>query len=76
MRNLVLISEQNIHMFPLDHESELTIKAYLDDNAVNSTSKFEYAYNPESNKIYSRHLVNNTLIEDWEEDSSIKFKNN
>ena len=57
MKNLITITQGNVHMFPLDIESELTIKAYLEDNMLNSLTRFQYAYNPENNKIYSRHLI-------------------
>ena len=76
MENLITITEQNINMFPFDNESELNIRAYLDDNILNNMSRFQYAYNPEDNRMYSRHLIRNTPKNKWEEDSSIKFKNN
>ena len=76
MKNLITITQENIYMFPLDIESELTIKAYLEDNMLNSLTRFQYAYNPENNRIYSRHLIKNTPRKNWEEESSIKFKNN
>ena len=76
MENLITITQKNIHMFPLDTESELNIKTYLEDNMLNSLTRFQYAYNPEDDKIYSRHLIKNTPRKQWKQDDSIKFKNN
>ena len=63
-------------MFPLDTKSELNVKAYLEDNTLNNLTRFQYAYNPEDGKMYSRHLIKNTPTKQWEQDNIIKFKNN
>jgi hypothetical protein len=66
MENLVILTKQNINDYQLIESFKNDVLTYDDENLINMYSRFEFAINPDINRLYSRHIVLGRVRE-WEE---------
>jgi hypothetical protein len=66
MENLVILTKQNINDYQLIESFKNDVLTYDDENLINMYSRFEFAINPDTNHLYSRHIVLGRVRE-WEE---------
>ena len=66
MENLVILTKQNINDHQLTESFRNDILVYDDENLINTYSRFEFAINPDTKQLYSRHIVLGRVRE-WKE---------
>ena len=66
MENLVILTKQNVDNYQLTESFKNDVLVYDDENLINLYSRFEFAINPDTNQLYSRHIVLGRVRE-WEE---------
>ena len=66
MENLVILTKQNINDYQLTESFRNDVLTYDDENLINAYSRFEFAINPDTKQLYSRHIILGRLRE-WEE---------
>ena len=66
MENLVILTKQNVDNYQLAESFKNDVLVYDDENLINLYSRFEFAINPDTNQLYSRHIVLGRVRE-WEE---------
>jgi len=69
MENLVILTKQNINNYQLTDSFKNDVLTYDDENIINMYSRFEFAINPDTNQLYSRHIVLGR-VKEWEEYTS------
>jgi hypothetical protein len=66
MENLIILTKQNIGDYQLTESFKNDVLVYDDDNLINMYSRFEFAIDPNTNQLYSRHIILGRVRE-WEE---------
>ncbi len=66
MENLVILTKQNIDNYQLTPSFKNDVLIYDDENLINAYSRFEFAINPDTTRLYVRHIVLGRVRE-WEE---------
>jgi hypothetical protein len=66
MENLVILTKQNVDDYQLTDSFKNDVLIYDDENLINAYSRFEFAINPDTNYLYSRHIILGRVRE-WEE---------
>ena len=66
MENLVILTKQNINDYQLTESFRNDVLVYDDENLINVYTRFEFAIDPKTNQLYSRHIVLGRIRE-WEE---------
>jgi hypothetical protein len=66
MENLVILTKQNVDDYQLTDSFKNDVLIYDDKNIINAYSRFEFAINPDTNHLYSRHIVLGR-VKEWEE---------
>lgn len=66
MNNLIILTKENINDYQLTESFRNDVLVYDDQNIINAYTRFEFAIDPNTKQLYSRHIVLGRFKE-WKE---------
>ena len=65
-KELITLTKENINDYQLTESFRNDVLVYDDENLINAYSRFEFAINPDTKQLYSRHIILGRVRE-WKE---------
>jgi hypothetical protein len=66
MENTIILTKENINDYELTESFRNDVLVYDDENLINTYSRFQFAINPDTKKLYRRHIILGRMRE-WEQ---------
>ena len=57
MENIIILTKENINDYELTELLRNDVLVYDDENLINAYSRFQFAINPDTKQLYSRHII-------------------